>query len=150
MIKNSVKNHRKKFDKTIAFLQFGARGDVLYATPILRQVRVENPNSCIDWHIETKCAELIRYNYLLDNICEWGLSNYEGNTKQDKEIKMWTDIKEYANKNYDNVVIPQYWPDCKIPWDSPDDFLTIMSKCAGYPNLVKRNVLVYTTSEIKS
>lgn len=133
----------------IAFLQFGAMGDVLYATPILRQVRVNNPDAYICWFIEQKFEDLVKYNYMLDDVKTWDHTFFPGRTKQDKEKHMWENMKVMA-EDYDKIVAPQWWPDCPLPWDGEEDLLTLMAKCAGIERLVKRDIICCTTSDIRS
>lgn len=98
--------------KRIAFLQFGAAGDILFATPILRHLKDLNLDSEINWYVRDVFANLVETNPHVDRVVPYILPNTYGQKQQD-EGEMWNQMKVDAKHRgeYDMVVKPQMWPD---------------------------------------
>jgi ADP-heptose:LPS heptosyltransferase len=107
----------------IAFLQFGAAGDMMYATPICYRVRKLYPNDSITWICFDIYRDVIKNNPDIDNYIAWPL--VPGQTRQQQEVQRWKEIQEYAYTNFDKVIRTQCWPWDNVPanclWNDGDD-----------------------------
>lgn len=117
--------------ETIAIVAWGAMADVLYATPIVRQIRCMNPEAHITWLIRDKFAEVIETNPYIDRMEKFALPDgYE--TRQDAEYVMDREILAFANSMFDKVYDLQYWPRYSNFYERPtEDFISLRARNAG-------------------
>jgi ADP-heptose:LPS heptosyltransferase len=97
-------------NKTIAFLQFGAMADILYATPTLREVRRRNPDAFITWYVRDVFRNVVDTNPNLNAVKIYELPTVHDN-KQLNEGIMWDKMKREGADECDEVCAPQMWPD---------------------------------------
>jgi len=136
--------------KTIAFLQYAAMADILYATPILREVRRRNPDSHISWFVRDRFSNVIETNPHLDAIKTYIVKEDYG-SKEANERVLWAQMKADAEAGpYDEIIRPQQWPDHDF-FRSNDDLLTLMAQNAGIDDDFSRKVeLCITSEDVKS
>lgn len=128
--------------ESIAFLAYGAAGDVMYATPILREVRRIHPDAHISWFVRDKFSNLVETNPNLDAVkvyvvgTAWDEDNVTDlRRKELNEITMWQQMKDDGRDGpYDIVMAPQQWPDHDL-FRSADDIVTLMAQNAGLTDL---------------
>jgi len=118
---------------TIGILAWGAMADVLYATPIVRQIRRMCPEADITWLVRDKFAEVIRTNPDINTVEEFALpTGYE--SRQDAEYAMDQRILEFAHRMYDRVYDLQYWPRHSNFYERvSEDFISLRARNAGLP-----------------
>lgn len=90
----------------IAIIAWGAMADVLYATPLVRQIRKLHPDAKITWMIRDKFAEVIETNPDIDEVVKFGLAT-DFASRQDAEHVMDQIIVRQA-KTYDRMYDLQY------------------------------------------
>lgn len=114
----------------IAIIAWGAMADVLYATPIVRQIRNLHPEAYITWLIRDKFAEVIETNPDIDAVETFVLP--EGHeSRQDAELVMDRDILVHAHMNFDTVYDLQYWPRHSNFYERPsEDFISLRARNA--------------------
>lgn len=130
----------------IAFLQFGAGGDILMATAIANELRLQYPQAHIDWWV-FDCFEQWVSVPFVNQRCVWQLPG----PRQQCELKEWAKLKAHvAQEGYDKVVIPQYYPD-HFPrhHDTGQHLIEVMAALAGV-QLPERRQLVYVRSRSDS
>ena len=117
--------------ETIGIIAWGAMADVLYATPIVRQIRCMHPDAEISWLVRDKFAEVIETNPDIDKVEEFGLpTGHE--SRQDAEYTMDQSILEFSARMYDKVYDLQYWPRHSNFYENPsEDFISLRARNAG-------------------
>ena len=95
--------------ETMAFLQFGGRGDILMATPILRRALEMHPYHRVTWLCLDEYAPVIKDHPLIDSYIAWPLE--PGIDRRRQEHARWSDIKRYASNNFDLFCMPQHYPE---------------------------------------
>ncbi len=117
--------------ETIAIVAWGAMADVLYATPIVREIRRMHPEAKITWLIRDKFAEVIQGNPDIDEVRTFKLP--EGyNSRQDAEYVMDREILFYAGDNFDVFYDLQYWPRYNNFYERPsEDFISLRARNVG-------------------
>lgn len=130
----------------IAFLQYGAGGDILLATPICKKLRQKYPNDHITWICFDIYRDLIKNNPDIDDYIAWPLT--PGFTRTQQENQRWNEIKQYAYSNFDLVVAPQYWPDHTQDWNESDN-RTLSDYMEQYANLgtIEDRTIVFQSTE---
>ena len=120
-----------RMKETIAIVAWGAMADVLYATPIVRQIRCMNPEAHITWLIRDKFAEVIETNPHINEMERFALPDgYD--TRQDAEYVMDREILAFANSMFDKVYDLQYWPRYSNFYERPtEDFISLRARNAG-------------------
>ncbi len=113
----------------IAFLQFGVFGDMLLATAICHDLRKQNPKAQITWIALDVFREVLAHNPDIDDYIAWPMRLYI--ERQHQEYQRWLEIKEYADHNFDRVVIPQCSPDHEWSLMKGVHLLDQMYKYAG-------------------
>jgi ADP-heptose:LPS heptosyltransferase len=119
--------------ETIAFLQFGAMADILYATPILRAIRARHPEAHITWFVRDVFSNVVETNPYLDTVKVYTLPAVHDN-KQMNEGIMWDQMKQDAAGSYDHVYRPQMWPDHNF-YRSQRTLLDMMGENCGFDYL---------------
>jgi ADP-heptose:LPS heptosyltransferase len=116
--------------ETIAIIAWGAMADVLYATPIVRQIRRMFPRSYIIWLVRDKFSDVIAGNRDINEVRTFTLP--EGYpSRQDAEYVMDKEILEYA-KDFDRYYDLQYWPRYSNFYENPtEDFIALRARNAG-------------------
>jgi len=95
----------------IAFLQFGAAGDIMFATPTLRYLKSRHPNAEIEWFVRDVFCNLVETNPHISSVRTYELKNHHCNKQMDEGV-MWNQMKEDAkNGDYSIIASPQMWPD---------------------------------------
>lgn len=114
----------------IAIIAWGAMADVLYATPLVRQIRKLHPDAKITWMIRDKFAEVIETNPDIDEVVKFGLAT-DFASRQDAEHVMDQIIVRQA-KTYDRMYDLQYWPRYSNFYQHPlEDFVSLRARNAG-------------------
>lgn len=115
----------------IAIIAWGAMADVLYATPIVCQIRRMSPEAHITWIIRDKFAEVVETNPDIDEVRTFTLP--EGHdSRQDAEYVMDQNILAYAQKEFDSYYDLQYWPRYANFFENPtEDFISLRARNAG-------------------
>jgi len=89
----------------IAIIKLSALGDIVHAMVALQFIKAHSPEIQIDWIVEERFAEVLKYNPDIDNILTVNLkalkSSKAGIFAQLKRIR------SYANNNYDLVIDAQ-------------------------------------------
>tara|TARA_S200002703_G_scaffold148515_1_gene145290 strand:+ start:1588 stop:2490 length:903 start_codon:yes stop_codon:yes gene_type:complete len=137
--------------ETIGIIAWGAMADVLYATPIVRQIRRMNPDADISWLIRDKFAEVVDTNPDINHVVRFTLP--EGHaSRQDAEYEMDRAILQYAQDRYDRVIDLQYWPRHSNFFQNPsEDFISLRARNAGLPSPGDRSiVLEYTPGDLQA
>ena len=117
--------------ETIAIVAWGAMADVLYATPIVREIRRMHPEAKITWLIRDKFAEVIQGKPDINEVRTFKLP--EGyNSRQDAEYVMDREILFYAGDNFDVFYDLQYWPRYNNFYERPsEDFISLRARNVG-------------------
>jgi ADP-heptose:LPS heptosyltransferase len=92
----------------IAILLLNNNGDILYATPIAKQIKEQDfPNAHLTWIVSRQCADILRNNHFIDNLEIVDLQNIN-------EIyqSRWIEIKsiytqKLKNGEYDKLFVLQ-------------------------------------------
>lgn len=104
-------------------LQFGAAGDIMYASPISRRVRELYQDATITWICFDLYLDCVKNNPFIDNYIAWPLVPGQG--RQQQEVQQWKEIQEYAYHNFDLVIRTQCWPwdnlKSHLIWNETDD-----------------------------
>lgn len=131
----------------IAIIAWGAMADVLYATPIVRQIRCMFPEARIEWLVRDKFAEVIETNPDINCTCNFKLpEGYE--SRQEAEHVMDRDILAFAHKNYDRVFDLQYWPRYTNFFERPgEDFISLRARNVRLPSPTDRSIVLKLTRE---
>ncbi len=136
----------------IAIIAWGAMADVLYATPIVRYVRNQNPNAEISWLVRDKFAEVIETNPHVNHVVAFTLPDGY-NSRQEAEYAMDREILAHAMAGYDRVIDLQYWPRYANFYERPtEDFISLRARNAGLdPVAIKDRTVVFepTSSDIQ-
>lgn len=132
----------------IAIIAWGAMADILYATPIVRYVRSENPDAEISWLVRDKFAEVIETNPHIDHVVNFALPDGH-NSRQEAEYVMDREILAYAKANFDKVIDLQYWPRYANFYERPnEDFISLRARNAGLePTAIKDRSIVFEPTE---
>ena len=95
----------------IAFLQFGAAGDIMFATPTLRLLKKKYPDAEIEWFVRDVFVNLVETNPHVSRVVPYTLPNVHGQKQMDEGV-MWSQMKnDAANGDYCRIAKPQMWPD---------------------------------------
>lgn len=131
----------------IAIIAWGAMADVLYATPIVCQIRRMSPEAHITWLIRDKFAEVVETNPDIDKVKTFTLP--EGHaSRQDAELIMDCDILVHAHENFDTVYDLQYWPRHSNFYERPnEDFIALRARNAMVPVPTDRSIVLEFTLE---
>ena len=135
--------------ETIAIVAWGAMADVLYATPIVRQIRRMFPEADISWLVRDKFAAVINDNPDINHVVNFTLPDGHA-SRQDAEYVMDQMIVEYARSRYDKVFDLQYWPRHSNFYERPnEDFISLRARNAGLeaPPLDDRKITLEISSE---
>lgn len=132
----------------IAIIAWGAMADILYATPIVRYVRSENPDAEISWLVRDKFAEVIETNPHIDHVVNFVLPDGH-NSRQEAEYVMDREILAYAKANFDKVIDLQYWPRYANFYERPtEDFISLRARNAGLDaTAIKNRQIVFEPTE---
>lgn len=119
--------------ETVAIVAWGAMADVLYATPIVSQIRRTFPDADISWLVRDKFAPVVDDNPDVDHVVRFTLP--EGHTsRQDAEYVMDQEILKYARDRYDRVIDLQYWPRYSNFYERHgEDFISLRCRNADLP-----------------
>ena len=131
--------------ETIGIIAWGAMADVLYATPIVRQIRRANPEAHITWLIRDKFAEVVETNPDINAVKTFTLpTGYD--SRQDAELKMDCQILIEAHDNFDRVFDLQYWPRHSNFFERPsEDFISLRARNAGLAAPTDRKIVLECT-----
>ena len=115
----------------IAIIAWGAMADVLYATPIVAQIRRQFPEADITWLVRDKFAEVIETNPDIDNVLTFMLPiGYS--SRQEAEHVMDSIILQDAQNDFDKVFDLQYWPRHSNFYENPtEDFISLRARNVG-------------------
>lgn len=115
----------------IAIIAWGAMADVLYATPIVSQIRILHPEAHITWLIRDKFEEVVIVNRDIDEVRTFTLP--EGHeSRQDAEYVMDKQILACAQQEFDTHYDLQYWPRHSNFFENPtEDFISLRARNAG-------------------
>jgi len=134
----------------IAIIAWGAMADVLYATPIVRQIRCMFPEAYIVWLVRDKFSDVIQGNRDIDEVRTFTLPTGHDN-RQDAEYVMDQEILKYAqNKEFARYYDLQYWPRHSNFFENPtEDFITLRARNAGLDpaQIVDRSVALEFSRE---
>lgn len=134
-------------NKNIAIIAWGAMADVLYATPIVRQIRRINPDADITWLVRDKFASVVETNPHIDFISYWSLPKGYS-SRQDAEHVMDGNICRLAHENYDKVYDLQYWPRFNNFYEDPnEDFISLRARNAGLEPPEDRSIVLKYTNQ---
>ena len=68
-MENDIVKFLQNSDKPkILIVQPSRMGDIIFALPAVVAIKKEYPNSHISWIVDERCAEIVRENYLIDNL----------------------------------------------------------------------------------
>ena len=133
----------------IAIIAWGAMADVLYATPIVAQIRRQFPEAEITWLIRDKFAEVIETNLDIDNVLTFTLpTGYS--SRQEAEHVMDSIILQDAQNNFDKVFDLQYWPRYNNFYENPtEDFISLRARNAGLDpaDIIDRSIALNISKE---
>lgn len=118
--------------ETIAIIAWGAMADVLYATPIVGQIRRMHPEARLVWLVRDKFSDVIAGNRDIDQVRTFTLP--EGHaSRQDAEYVMDKEILTYAqDKEFSRYYDLQYWPRYSNFYERPaEDFIALRARNAG-------------------
>jgi len=117
--------------KHIGIISWGAMADVLYVTPVVRHIRLMNPNAHITWLIRDKFAEVVETNPDVDHIETFTLP--EGySSRQEAEHAMDKEILAYAHSMHEQVYDLQYWPRFNNFYERrSEDFISLRARNAN-------------------
>ena len=89
----------------IAIVKLSALGDIVHAMVALQFIKAHSPEIQIDWIVEERFADVLKYNPDIDNILTVNLKAL----KTDKAgfFTQLKKIRSYANNNYDLVIDAQ-------------------------------------------
>ena len=135
--------------ETIGILAWGAMADVLYATPIVRQIRRMHPDAQIFWHVRDKFADVVRTNPDID-LAIGELLPLGHESRQEAEHVMDAKILACMTKNLDKVYDLQYWPRYSNFYERPgEDFISLRVRNAGLPPLPmdERGIVLNVSAE---
>ena len=83
----------KKNIRKILIMRLSSMGDVVLASPLIRCVRNQIPNATIDFVVDKKYSDVIKYNPHINNLIEYDRDNPDFNAK----------IKENLDRNYEII-----------------------------------------------
>lgn len=119
-----------RMTERIAIVAWGAMADILYATPIVRQIRRMSPGAYITWMVRDKFTQVIETNPYVDEVRQFSLpTGHE--SRQDAEYVMDQQILGVAMAEYDKVYDLQYWPRYSNFFENPtEDFISLRARNA--------------------
>ncbi len=89
----------------IAIVKLSALGDIVHAMVALQFIKAHSPDIQIDWIVEERFAEVLKYNPDINHILTVNLKSLKTNKAGIfKEIK---NVRSYAQNNYDLVIDAQ-------------------------------------------
>ncbi len=133
----------------IAIVAWGAMADVLYATPIVAQIRRQFPEAKIFWHVRDKFAPVIETNPDINDVIVAGLPKGYS-SRQEAEHVMDRMILENAQRRCDKVYDLQYWPRYSNFYENPtEDFISLRARNAGMnpADIVDRKIVLKQTEQ---
>lgn len=89
----------------IAIVKLSALGDIVHAMLALQFLKAQHPDLIIDWLVEQRFAELLRYNPHINNILTVNLKALK--TDKFAIFKQIQQVLSYAKANYDVVIDAQ-------------------------------------------
>lgn len=63
---------------TVLLVRLGARGDVVFASPLVRALRRRHPGARIVWVVEPAAADLVRHHPEVDRVVVWPRPTWQG------------------------------------------------------------------------
>jgi heptosyltransferase I len=81
---------------TIILVRLGARGDVVFASPLVGAIRRRHPGARIVWVVEPAAADLIRHHPLLDRVVVWPRGLWAGALKGGRLPTLTREVREFA------------------------------------------------------
>ena len=89
----------------IAIVKLSALGDIVHAMVGLQFIKAQMPGIQIDWVVEERYAELLKYNPDIDNVLTVDLKSLK--TKKTGVVKQIKKIRGYSENHYDLVIDAQ-------------------------------------------
>lgn len=133
----------------IAIVAFGAMADCLYATPIVRHIRMLHPEAHISWLIRDKFLEVVETNPDIDEVVPFVLPEGYA-SRQEAEHVMDREMLADAKANYDQVYDLQYWPRYSNFYERPaEDFISLRARNAGLDpaKIIDRKIILNLTNK---
>ena len=81
---------------TVVLVRLGARGDVVFASPLVRALRSRHPGARIIWVVEPAAADLIRHHPLVDRVVVWPRSLWSGALKRGRLPTLTREVRAFA------------------------------------------------------
>jgi len=80
----------------VVLVRLGARGDVVFASPLVRALRSRHPGARIIWVVEPAAADLIRHHPLVDRVVVWPRSLWSGALRQGHLPTLTREVRGFA------------------------------------------------------
>jgi heptosyltransferase I len=81
---------------TILLVRLGARGDVVFASPLVRAIRRAHPGARILWVVEPAAADLIRHHPELDRVIVWPRAEWERLLRGGRLLSLLRAVRDFA------------------------------------------------------
>jgi len=81
---------------TILLVRLGARGDVVFASPLVRAIRRAHPGARIVWVVEPAAADLIRHHPELDRVIIWPRAEWERLLRGGRLVSLMRAVRDFA------------------------------------------------------
>jgi heptosyltransferase-1 len=77
----------------ILIIRLSAIGDVVFASPLIKALRLSYPEAKISWLVEPAAAPLLQHNPDLDEVILWPKAEWQALWRQGKFISLWRELR---------------------------------------------------------
>lgn len=89
---------RPETGPTVVLVRLGARGDVVFASPLVRAIRRRHPGARIVWVVEAPSADLVRHNPDIDRVVVWPRESWRGSLVRGRWVRLGRDIRAFVEE----------------------------------------------------
>lgn len=75
--------------RAVLIVRLSARGDVMFATPIIRALRLRYPRAHLTWVVEPGASDLVRYHPELDEVLVWDRPTWKRYLRTLRLVSLW-------------------------------------------------------------
>lgn len=80
---------------TVLLVRLGARGDVVFASPLVRALRRRHPAARIVWVVEPAAADLVRHHPEVDRVVVWPRPTWAGLLRKGRLLTLRREIRAF-------------------------------------------------------
>jgi heptosyltransferase-1 len=84
--------------RAIMVVRLSARGDVMFATPIIRAIRRRYPDTYITWVVEKAASDVVLHHPELDEVIVWDRKAWKKKIGRGKLLTAWRELRAFRRR----------------------------------------------------